>query len=181
MSRVVARTLSLPCSGGSECGAFSAHSFLASHVAVSRHTRACVEMCVHMCLCVCACAPFFRNIDLPAWLLFCMVRAKQAAVEEGIVPGGGTALLHAAKELRAVKEKLSNFDQQIGVQIIANALKVRSSLRACCCTVQSLDLPCTSKHRHAHLRKYVATATMIIHPLHVATATPMHTSHHRCP
>lgn len=49
------------------------------------------------------------------------------------MPGGGTALLHAAKELRAVKEKLSNFDQQIGVQIIANALKVRSSLRACCC------------------------------------------------
>jgi hypothetical protein len=138
-----------------------------------------------MCTCVCVYVHVHHSSGLltclPAWLLFCMVRAKQAAVEEGIVPGGGTALLHAAKELRAVKEKLSNFDQQIGVQIIANALKVRSSLRACCCTVQSLDLPCTSKHRHAHLRKYVATATMIIHPLHVATATPMHTSHHRCP
>jgi chaperonin GroEL len=45
-------------------------------------------------------------------------------VEEGIVPGGGAALLHASKELAAVKEKLTNFDQQIGVQIIANALKV---------------------------------------------------------
>jgi hypothetical protein len=36
-----------------------------------------------------------------------------------------TELLHAAKELKAVKEGLDNFDQQIGVQIIANALKVR--------------------------------------------------------
>jgi hypothetical protein len=52
------------------------------------------------------------------------LNATKAAVEEGIVPGGGAALLHAAKELRAVKEGLENFDQQIGVQIIANALKV---------------------------------------------------------
>ncbi|KAI8474825.1 MAG: chaperonin Cpn60/TCP-1 family [Monoraphidium minutum] len=52
------------------------------------------------------------------------LNATKAAVEEGIVPGGGAALLHAAKELTAVKEKLDNFDQKIGVQIIANALKV---------------------------------------------------------
>jgi chaperonin GroEL len=52
------------------------------------------------------------------------LNATKAAVEEGIVPGGGAALLHAAKELKDVKEKLENFDQQIGVQIIANALKV---------------------------------------------------------
>lgn len=52
------------------------------------------------------------------------LNATKAAVEEGIVPGGGAALLHASKELTAVKAKLENFDQQIGVQIIANALKV---------------------------------------------------------
>eukprot|EP00878_Enallax_costatus_P000423 GHUV01000513.1.p1 GENE.GHUV01000513.1~~GHUV01000513.1.p1 ORF type:complete len:569 (+),score=200.80 GHUV01000513.1:158-1864(+) len=52
------------------------------------------------------------------------LNATKAAVEEGIVPGGGAALLHAAKELKDVKEKLDNFDQQIGVQIIANTLKV---------------------------------------------------------
>ena len=40
------------------------------------------------------------------------------------MPGGGAALLHAAKELAGIKEKLDNFDQKIGVQIIANALKV---------------------------------------------------------
>ena len=50
------------------------------------------------------------------------LNATKAAVEEGIVPGGGVALLYASKEL----EKLStaNFDQKIGVQIIQNALKV---------------------------------------------------------
>jgi chaperonin GroEL (HSP60 family) len=30
------------------------------------------------------------------------LNATKAAVEEGIVPGGGTALLHASKELEAV-------------------------------------------------------------------------------
>ncbi|KFK31073.1 hypothetical protein AALP_AA6G064700 [Arabis alpina] len=50
------------------------------------------------------------------------LNATRAAVEEGIVPGGGVALLYASKEL----EKLStaNFDQKIGVQIIQNALKM---------------------------------------------------------
>ena len=53
------------------------------------------------------------------------LNATKAAVEEGIVPGGGAALLHATKELQAVKDSLAaNFDQQIGVQIIVNALKV---------------------------------------------------------
>ncbi|CAH8353191.1 unnamed protein product [Eruca vesicaria subsp. sativa] len=49
------------------------------------------------------------------------LNATKAAVEEGILPGGGVALLYAAREL----EKLStaNFDQKIGVQIIQNALK----------------------------------------------------------
>ncbi|XP_073276757.1 chaperonin CPN60-2, mitochondrial-like [Primulina huaijiensis] len=50
------------------------------------------------------------------------LNATKAAVEEGIVPGGGVALLYASKEL----DKLStaNFDQKIGVQIIQNALKM---------------------------------------------------------
>ncbi|BFG14301.1 hypothetical protein CerSpe_005750 [Prunus speciosa] len=49
------------------------------------------------------------------------LNATKAAVEEGILPGGGVALLYASKEL----EKLltANFDQKIGVQIIQNALK----------------------------------------------------------
>ncbi|XP_043723005.1 chaperonin CPN60-2, mitochondrial-like [Telopea speciosissima] len=49
------------------------------------------------------------------------LNATKAAVEEGILPGGGVALLYASKELD--KLPIDNFDQKIGVQIIQNALK----------------------------------------------------------
>ncbi|KAH0739049.1 hypothetical protein KY290_037754 [Solanum tuberosum] len=49
------------------------------------------------------------------------LNATKAAVEEGIVPGGGVALLYAARELDNLTT--ANFDQKIGVQIIQNALK----------------------------------------------------------
>lgn len=49
------------------------------------------------------------------------LNATKAAVEEGILPGGGVALLYASKELE--KLETANFDQKIGVQIIQNALK----------------------------------------------------------
>ncbi|XP_050885671.1 chaperonin CPN60-2, mitochondrial isoform X2 [Lathyrus oleraceus] len=49
------------------------------------------------------------------------LNATKAAVEEGIVPGGGVALLYASNELS--KLVTANFDQKIGVQIIQNALK----------------------------------------------------------
>ncbi|XP_009599981.1 chaperonin CPN60-2, mitochondrial-like [Nicotiana tomentosiformis] len=49
------------------------------------------------------------------------LNATKAAVEEGIVPGGGVALLYASKELDNLPT--ANFDQKIGVQIIQNALK----------------------------------------------------------
>ena len=34
------------------------------------------------------------------------------------------ALLYASRGLESLKEKLTNFDQQVGVQIVQNALKV---------------------------------------------------------
>src|SRR5437867_2227170 len=46
------------------------------------------------------------------------MHATKAAVEEGIVPGGGVALLRACKALSGVK---LDGEQQIGVQIIARA------------------------------------------------------------
>ncbi|CAD6201977.1 unnamed protein product [Miscanthus lutarioriparius] len=49
------------------------------------------------------------------------LNATKAAVEEGIVPGGGAALLYASKDLDTLET--ANFDQKIGVQIIQNALK----------------------------------------------------------
>eukprot|EP00252_Welwitschia_mirabilis_P023106 TRINITY_DN6453_c0_g1_i1.p2 TRINITY_DN6453_c0_g1~~TRINITY_DN6453_c0_g1_i1.p2 ORF type:complete len:245 (+),score=73.86 TRINITY_DN6453_c0_g1_i1:1271-2005(+) len=50
------------------------------------------------------------------------LNATKAAVEEGILPGGGVALLYATKELENLQT--ANFDQKIGVQIIQNALKM---------------------------------------------------------
>jgi chaperonin GroEL len=52
------------------------------------------------------------------------LNATKAAVEEGIVPGGGTALVYASRTLEGVKEKCENFDQTIGVQIIQRAIRV---------------------------------------------------------
>ena len=48
----------------------------------------------------------------------------QAAVEEGIVPGGGVALLYASKTLEEVKSKNASFDQKIGVDIVQKALQM---------------------------------------------------------
>ncbi|CAM6026523.1 unnamed protein product [Sphagnum balticum] len=50
------------------------------------------------------------------------LNATKAAVEEGIVPGGGVALLYASRDLD--KLPTTNFDQKVGVQIIQNALKM---------------------------------------------------------
>ena len=49
------------------------------------------------------------------------LHATRAAVEEGIVPGGGTALLYASKALDALKGQ--NDDQTRGIDIIRKALQ----------------------------------------------------------
>jgi len=52
------------------------------------------------------------------------LNATRAAVEEGIVPGGGKALLYASTLLTKVaEEQAKNMDQRIGVEIIQRALK----------------------------------------------------------
>lgn len=48
------------------------------------------------------------------------LNATRAAVEEGILPGGGTALVKAAVNIKDLKG--SNFDQSLGIQIIKNAI-----------------------------------------------------------
>merc|ERR1719469_1466208 len=47
--------------------------------------------------------------------------ATRAAMEEGIVPGGGTALLYATKKLDGLE--LANFDQVVGKDIVKEAIK----------------------------------------------------------
>jgi chaperonin GroEL len=48
------------------------------------------------------------------------LNATRAAVEEGIVPGGGVALLHASK---GIKVKGDNDDQEAGINIVRRALQ----------------------------------------------------------
>ena len=50
------------------------------------------------------------------------MHATRAAVEEGIVPGGGVALLYAAKALD--KLEAENDDQQVGIEIVRRALQM---------------------------------------------------------
>merc|ERR1739845_131850 len=51
------------------------------------------------------------------------LNATRAAVEEGIVPGGGKALLHCSNLLDDVATSAPNMDQRIGVEIIQKALR----------------------------------------------------------
>jgi len=52
------------------------------------------------------------------------LNATRAAVEEGIVPGGGKALLYCSTKLKEVAAtKAINLDQRIGVEIIERALR----------------------------------------------------------
>ncbi|WLF79172.1 chaperonin [Lodderomyces elongisporus] len=50
------------------------------------------------------------------------LNATRAAVQEGILPGGGTALIKATKILDEVKEKAENFDQKLGVDTVKAAI-----------------------------------------------------------
>ena len=50
------------------------------------------------------------------------VHATRAAVEEGILPGGGVALLYAAKALDALQPV--NDDQRVGIDIVRRALQM---------------------------------------------------------
>ena len=49
------------------------------------------------------------------------MHATKAAVEEGIVPGGGVALLRASKALDGLK--VENHDQQVGINIVRRAIE----------------------------------------------------------
>jgi chaperonin GroEL len=56
------------------------------------------------------------------------MHATRAAVEEGIVAGGGSALLYATKSL--AKVKYENDDQKVGIDIVRRAIQVPARLIA---------------------------------------------------
>ncbi len=49
------------------------------------------------------------------------LHATRAAVEEGIVPGGGTALLYSVRALEGLEG--DNADQKVGIEIVRRALQ----------------------------------------------------------
>jgi len=51
------------------------------------------------------------------------VQATKAAAEEGIVPGGGVALIKTIPALEALEEKTENAEEKIGVKILKEALE----------------------------------------------------------
>jgi chaperonin GroEL len=51
------------------------------------------------------------------------LHATRAAVEEGIVPGGGVALLRAQRVLNGLEEGLEEEDQKSGVRIVRRAIE----------------------------------------------------------
>ncbi|KAF0755854.1 hypothetical protein AaE_004832 [Aphanomyces astaci] len=51
------------------------------------------------------------------------LNATRAAVEEGIVPGGGSALLWASRNLKSLYGNVANMDQKVGIQIIERACR----------------------------------------------------------
>ena len=56
------------------------------------------------------------------------MHATRAAVEEGIVPGGGVALLYASRALEKLEPE--NEDQRVGIEIVRRALKIPARLIA---------------------------------------------------
>jgi chaperonin GroEL len=51
------------------------------------------------------------------------LHATRAAVEEGIVPGGGVALLRAQRALDGLEDGLAEEDQKAGVRIVRRAIE----------------------------------------------------------
>ncbi|XVE59059.1 hypothetical protein DITRI_Ditri05aG0014700 [Diplodiscus trichospermus] len=56
--------------------------------------------------------------------------ATFAAIEEGIVPGGGAALVHLSTCVPAIKEKLEDADERLGADIVQKALVAPAALIA---------------------------------------------------
>ncbi|XP_031100536.1 ruBisCO large subunit-binding protein subunit alpha-like [Ipomoea triloba] len=56
--------------------------------------------------------------------------ATFAAIEEGIVPGGGAALVHLSTHVPVIKDKLEDADEKLGADIVQKALLAPASLIA---------------------------------------------------
>lgn len=51
------------------------------------------------------------------------INAVKAAIEEGIVPGGGSALLHCVRELKSLRKEPLMTEELVGIDVMINAIK----------------------------------------------------------
>lgn len=51
------------------------------------------------------------------------MHATRAAVEEGVVPGGGVALVRVVQNLQKHNLKSDNYDQEIGIKIVLRSMQ----------------------------------------------------------
>lgn len=56
--------------------------------------------------------------------------ATFAAVEEGVVPGGGAALLHLSELVPAFKDSLEDAEEKLGAEIVMKALRAPARIIA---------------------------------------------------
>lgn len=56
--------------------------------------------------------------------------ATFAAVEEGVVPGGGAALLHLSELVPAFKDSLQDAEEKLGAEIVMKALRAPARIIA---------------------------------------------------
>lgn len=56
--------------------------------------------------------------------------ATFAAMDEGIVPGGGAAYIHLSEQINIIKDSMEDLDERIGVDIVAKALLTPSKVIA---------------------------------------------------
>lgn len=61
--------------------------------------------------------------------------ATFAAVEEGIVPGGGAVFLHLSELVSGFKDSLPLGEEQLGAEIVFKSLSVSHSSLRCCLAV----------------------------------------------
>lgn len=85
--------------------------------------------------------------------------ATFAAVEEGVVPGGGAALLHLRESIPAFKETLTNSEERLGADIVYKSLRVCST----CCLIWGMAL--LAVHKFSTLHSYGYRSSPRLFPL----------------
>nr|KYP68564.1 hypothetical protein KK1_022195 [Cajanus cajan] len=85
--------------------------------------------------------------------------ATFAAIEEGIVPGGGTALVHLSTQVPAIKEKLQDADERLGADIVQKALVAPAALIAQNAGIEVID---PAKVTRCALQNAASVAGMVL-------------------